>query len=126
MLAGAVVSDALGTATALEVVLRRRRVREDPAHDRELLGRRAMGRADERELLVVEVGSRPRDGKRLDRLRRGAEVRDEPRVARGELDPPVADGDRVHDVSCLDDVAARYLDDERFHGRGGYREPVSD
>ena len=28
---------------------------------------------------------------------------------------PVADGDRVHDVSCLDDVAARDLDDERFH-----------
>jgi hypothetical protein len=126
VLAGAVVSDALGTSTTLEVVLRRRRVREDPVHDRELLGRRAMGRADERQLLVVEIRSRPRDGKRLDRLRRGAEIRDEPRIARGELDPPVANGDRVHYVSCLDDVAARYLHDERFHGRGGYREPVSD
>ena len=74
----------VGTATALEVVLRRRRVGEDPAHGRELLGRRAVRGAGDRELLVVEVRSRPHDGKRLERLRRGAEERDEPRIARGE------------------------------------------
>ena len=101
----------------------RGRVGEDPAHDRELLRRRPMGGADERELLVVEVGSCPRDGKRLHRLRRGAQVRDEPRVARGELDAPVADGDRVHDVARLDHVAARHLDDERLHGGGAVLEP---
>ena len=112
MLARAVVEDPVGAAAALEVVLRRRGVREDPADDCELLGRRAVRGADERELLVVEVWTRPRDGKRLDRLRGRAEVREKPRVARGELDAPVADGDRVHDMSRLDDVAARYLDDE--------------
>ena len=85
-----------------------------------------MRRADERDLLVVEVGSRPRDRQRLDRLRRGAQVRDEARVAGGELDAPVADGDRMHDVPRLDDVAARDLDDERLHVADGTETVVAD
>ena len=101
---------------ALEVVLGRRRRGEDPPDDRELLGRRAVRGADERDLLVVEVRPRPDDGQCLERLRRRAEVRDQPGVAGGELDPAVADGDGVDDVPRLDDVSARHLDDEWLHG----------
>ena len=116
MLAGAVVLDALRADPALEVVLGGRRRGEHPADDRELLGRRAVGGAGERDLLVVEVRPRPDDGQRLQRLRRRAEVRDQPGVAGSELDPAVADGDGVDDVPRLDDVSARHLDDEWLHG----------
>ena len=115
----------VGPAPALEVVLRGMGVGEDPAHHRELLRRRSVGGADERELLVVEVGSCPRDGKRLHRLGGGTEVRDQPRVADRKLDAPVADGDRVHHVARLDHVAALDFDHEGVHGGGAYR-PVSD
>ena len=116
MLAGAVVLDALRADPALEVVLGGRRRSEHPADDRELLGRRAVGGAGERDLLVVEVRPRPDDGQCLQRLRRRAQVRDQPGVAGSELDPAVADGDGVDDVPRLDDVSARHLDDEWLHG----------
>ena len=103
---------------ALEVVLRRGRVGEDATDDGELLGRRPMRGAQERDLLVVELGPRPDDRERLERLRRRAEQRDELGVAGGELDPAVAHGDGVDDVPRLDDVAAHHLDEERLHGAG--------
>ena len=77
-----------------------------------------MRRAEERDLLVVEVGPRPHHGKRLQRLRGRPEERDQPRVAGGELDPAVTDGDRVHHVQGLDHLASRHLDDDRLHGAG--------
>ena len=116
VLAGAVVLDALRSDPALEVVLGGRHGGEHPADDRELLGRRAVGGAGERDLLVVEIRAASDDGQRLQGLRGGAQVDDEPGVARGELDPAVADGDGVDDVPRFDDVSARHLDDEWLHG----------
>jgi hypothetical protein len=60
--------------------------------------------------------TRPHDGEGLERLRRRAQVGDEPGIAGSELDPAVADGDGVDDVPRLDDVSARHLDDEWLHG----------
>ena len=76
-----------------------------------------MGGTEKGDLLVVEVGPRAHHGQRLDRLRGRAEERDQAGIAGGELHPPVADGDRVHDVAGLDDTAAGRLDDDRLHGR---------
>ena len=92
-------------------------VGEETADDRELLRRGEVRRAGERDLLVVEVRPRPHHGERLDRLCRRAKVRDERGIAGGELDAPVPDGHRVHDVARLDDLAAGHLDDDRLHGR---------
>ena len=70
------------------------------------------------DLLVVEVGPRTHDGKRLQRLRGRPEERDQARVAGGELDPTVPDRHRVHDVQRLDHLASRHLDDDRLARRG--------
>ena len=102
---------------ALELVLGRGRVGEDASHDGDLLGSPEMGRAEEDDLLVVEVGPRAHHGQRLDRLRRRAQERDEPRIAGRQLDPPVADGHRVDDVTGLDHPVASRLDDDRLHDR---------
>ena len=69
-------------------------------------------------MLVVDVRARAHDRQRLERLRRRAQERDEARVAGRELDAAFADGDGVHLVAGLDDLAARHLDDDRLHGGG--------
>jgi hypothetical protein len=67
-----------------------------------VLGQRVVGRAGDRELLVGEIPLLPCERQRLERLRRGTEERDEPRVAGLLDDPAVADGDRVDEVLGLD------------------------
>ena len=118
VLARAVVLERGRGGAALELVLRRRRVGEDPAHDRELGGRGEMRGAEEHDLLVVEVRPRPHHGERLDRLRGRPEERDLVRVAGGELDAAVTNRDGVHHVPGLDHLASRHLDDDRLHGAG--------
>src|SRR4029079_10915366 len=86
---GAVVLDRGRGPAALELVLDGRRIGEETADDRELLRCGEVGRAGERDLLVIEVRPRPHHGERLDRLCRRAEVSDERGVAGGELDAPV-------------------------------------
>src|SRR6476659_10291129 len=89
VLPGAVVLDRGRGSAALELVLDGRRIGEETADDRELLRCGEVGRAGERDLLVVEVRPRPHHGERLDRLCRRAKVGDERGVAGGELDAPV-------------------------------------
>ena len=116
MLARAVVLQPRQLGPALEVVLRRVGRGENTPHDRELLRRRAMRRADEGDLLVVEIRPRPDDGQCLDRLRGGAEEADEGWVPRGELEAPVTDRYGMDEMAGLDHLAARHLDDDRLHG----------
>ena len=118
MLPGAVVLDAGRVDAALEVVLGRRRRRENAPDDGQLLESRAVGSAEQRDLTVVEVGPGADDGERLERLRRRAQIRDVPGVAGRELDPAAADGDGVDHMPRLDDLAPRDLDDDRLHGAG--------
>ncbi len=113
---GAVVLDRGRCRPALELALGRGRVGEDAAHYGELLGRGEMRRADERDLLVVEVRPRPHHGERLDRLRGRPEIRDQRGIPRRELDPAVPDGNGVDHVPRLDDLAAGDVDDDRLHG----------
>ena len=79
VLAGAVVAELpVGTAllqAVLEVVDRRTGAREHLAHGRELRGLRAMRRAGDRDLIVVEVVVALDERNRLDRLRRRAQDR---------------------------------------------------
>ena len=114
MLARAHVGDA--RRAAREILLGRRRHREQAPDNGELLRRGAVRGAEQGDLLVVEVRPGAYDGQCLQRLRRRAQVRDQPRLAGSELDPAVADGDGVNNVPRLDDVSARHLDDEWLHG----------
>ena len=123
VLARAVVCDPRRLGTALEVVLGRGRVGEDAANDSELLRGRPVRGAEERDLLVVEIGQRPDDGQRLERLRRRAEERDELRVASSELDLPATHRDRMDEVPGLDEVATCHLDDDRRSHRSRSRIP---
>ena len=110
---------------ALELVLPCRCVREEPSDDRELLGGGQVRCAHEGDLLVVELRARTDRGERLERLGRRAEEGDELGIARGELEPPVVDRDRVDDVPSLDHVPPRDLDDDRLHGAGAYATPLA-
>ena len=101
---------------ALEVVLGRARLREQAAHRLELIRPMKVRRARDRDLGVVEIGSRAHDRQRLDRLRRAPEEGHELRVTARLDDPPVGHGDGVHAMARLDDVTAHDLDHDRFHG----------
>ena len=72
----------------------------------------------EHDLLVVELGPRPHDGKRLQRLCGRPKERDQTGVTGRELDPAFTNRDRVHRMAGLDHLASRDLDDDRLHGAG--------
>ena len=59
-----------------------------------------------REVVLGQVIARAREKQRLDGLRRGAQGRGQLRVARRRDDGAVLNGDRVHAVDRLDDLAA--------------------
>ena len=100
---------------ALELPLARGRVGEEPP-DRVELGRlRPVRGAGDRELAQVEVVAGAHERQGLDRLRRGAQERDEPRVARLLDDRAVAPRDRVDSVPGLDHRAAPHHDLDRAH-----------
>ena len=96
-----------GLRAALEVVLARVGLREEALHRLELVRTMEMRRAGDRDLGVVEVGPRAHERKRLDRLRRAAEERDERRVAARRDDASVGHGDSVHAVPSLLAPASR-------------------
>ena len=91
-------------------------VGEEPPNRVELRRLRLMRSARDRELAQVEVVAGAHEGQSLDRLRRGAQEGDEPRVARLLLDElAVAPRDRVDSVPGLDDRAATHHDFDRAH-----------
>ncbi len=104
VLAGAVVRQRPRLAplleTALEIVLGRRRPREQAGDGLELLRRGAMRRAGDRELDLRDVVPLTGKRERLDRLRGGAVEGDEARVAGAVDDAPVLDGDGVDSVDA--------------------------
>ena len=121
MLAGAIVLERRGpsigsSSPALEVVFGCRRPRKQAAHRLELFWTGEVRRAGDRDVPVVEVGSRPQERKRLDRLRRAPKVGDELRVSCRADDLAAGHGDCMHAVARLDDVASGRLDDDRLHG----------
>ena len=84
----------------------------------ELLGPGEVRGARDRDLAVVEIGTRTDERERLDRLRRRAEEDEPPWIAGLGHDLPVPDGDGVDGVHRLDDAAARHLDLDRVgHSR---------
>ena len=116
VLAGAVVLDPLRADAALEVVLGGRRRGEHPANDRELLGRRAVGGADERDLPSSRSGRARTTGSACSGFADERRYVTSPGSPARKLHPAAADGDGVDDVPRLDDVSARHLDDEWLHG----------
>ena len=100
---------------ALELPLARGRVGEEPPNGVELRGLRLVRGARDRELAQVEVVAGPHERQGLDRLRRGAQEGDEPRVARLLDNLAVAPRDRVDSVPGLDDRAAPHHDFDRAH-----------
>ena len=82
VLARAVVLDRRRVGSGLEVGLGRGRVCEERAHGVELLRQRPVRGAGDRELAVVDVGSRAGERQRLERLRRRAEKGEEARRRR--------------------------------------------
>ena len=118
MLAGARVLDRCRLRARFEVGLGCVRLREQRPDDLELLGPGEMRGARDRDLAVVEIGTRADERERLDRLGGGAEEDEQPRIAGLGNDLPVADGDGVHGVHRLDDAAADHLDLDRIgHSR---------
>ena len=122
MLSGAVVLDPRrsgvgSTRSALEVVYAGRRLREQAAHDLELLGTCQMRGAGDCDLDFIEVASRPQEWKRLDRLRRAPEVGNQLGVSCRGDDRAARDGDRMRPVARLDDVAPSGLDENDVHAR---------
>ena len=110
-------SSGVGSGPALELVLGRRRLREQAADGGELLGRGEVRRRGDRDLLAGQVVAGPHERQRLERLRGGAEDRrPELGIARLLDDGAVAHGDRVHDVRRLDDLAA--ADDDPIGSTG--------
>ena len=77
VLARAVVLERRRLRPALELVLVRRRLREQAAHGGELLGPGEVGGGRDRDLLVGEVVARPHERERLERLGRRAQEGDE-------------------------------------------------
>ena len=100
---------------ALELPLAPRCVGEEPPNRVELRRLRLVRRARDRELAQVEVVAGAHERQSLDRLRRGAQEGDEPRVARLLDDRAVAPRDRVDSVPGLDDRAATHHDFDRAH-----------
>jgi hypothetical protein len=102
---------------ALELVLARRRLREQASDRIELSRHREVRRGRDRDLLRAQVVAGEHDRDRLERLGRRAEKRDQCRVPRLLDDRAVADGDRVHDVHRL--VHDTTTDDypQRLHAR---------
>ena len=107
VLAGAVVAQARSfLLPAFEVVLRRLRLREQGLHRLELVRLGAMRGRRDRQVALVKVVARAREGQGLQRLGRGAHVRHELRVARSLDDTSLLDGDGMDDVDRLDDGPA--------------------
>src|SRR5512132_2114020 len=104
---------------ALEVVLGRRRLREERP-DRLELGvvRQMRGRGD-REVAVIQVLTRARERQRLDRLRGRAHERDEVWVSGGCDHLPVLDGHSVHPVCGLDGLATQRRYPDRLSHEAG-------
>src|SRR5439155_19526383 len=117
VLAGAVVAELPFRPTflqpVLEIVDARARAREHLAHRVELRRLRAMRRAGDRDLVVVEVVVALDEGDRLDRLGRRAQVADELWVA----ESLAVRRDRVHPVDRLDDVPPPHGYPDRVHRR---------
>ena len=103
---------------ALEVVLRRVGPGEQAEHRLELFGAMEVRGAGDRDLGIVQIGSRANDGQRLERLRRAPEERAELPVSAGVDDTPVGHGDSVHAKRRFDDLTAPDLDHDRLHGGG--------
>ena len=103
---------------ALELVLGRRRLREQRAHGLERLRPGEVRRGGDREVAVVEIVARARERQRLERLRRRAHEGDERRVAGRRHDGAVAHRDGVHAVDRLDQAAAAHDYADRAHAEG--------
>ena len=118
VLARAVVCDRRRLQARLEIRLGRLALGKKSPNGFYLLRPRKVGRARNRDLTIVEIGSGAHEEQRLDRLRRGAEERHDSGIAGLCDDPTVRDCDRVHRVTGLDDASARDLDLDRIgHSR---------
>ena len=115
VLAGAVVLEPRRLRPALEVVLRRARLRQETLDRRELIRAMQMRGARDRDLGVVEVGSRADDRQRLDRLRGASEERHERGVSPRSDDLTICSRDGVDAVSRLDDLTPALLHHDRVH-----------
>lgn len=102
--------------STLELVLGGWGFREEAAYELELLGAVKVRRTRDRDLRVVEIGSLAHDRQRLDRLGRAPEVRDQRWIAGRRDNRAGRDGNRVHAVQRLHDLAAHRLDENRLHG----------
>ena len=100
VLSGAVVLEPSRLGAALELVLARRRLREQRADGLELIGAVKVRRAGDGDLGFGEIGAQADDRQRLDRLRRAAEVRQELGIADLLDDRAVRDSDGVDAVAA--------------------------
>ena len=96
MLAGAVVVHARAAlGAALEVVLAAAGAREERPDRGEMLRRSVVRGARDRQLLVRQIRLLERERQRLERLRGGAQERDELRIAGGAHQRAVTHGGHV-------------------------------
>ena len=101
---------------ALELVLARRRTREQPADRRQLRLVGEVRGGGNRQVAVADVVARPRQRDRLQRLGRGAHQRHQRGIARRGDHGAVPHGDRVHAMPCFHDLAAADGDCQRLDG----------
>ena len=116
----AVVLEPCRLRAALEIVLVHPRLGEQAEHGSELIRTVEVRRAGDRDLPVVEIGTRTNERECLKRLRRAAEVRDEVRIAGRRDDRTVGDCDGMDGVPSLHDAGPSGLDHDRSHGAGAY------
>src|SRR6266516_2344867 len=122
VLARAVVVDRLRRTAwlepAFELALVPAGVAEERPDGLDVNRRSEVRRGGDREVVLVEVLARAREEQCLDRLGRRAQRRAQARIAGRRDDPSALDGDRVHVVDGLDDLAAPDGYAERLsHGR---------
>jgi DNA-binding transcriptional ArsR family regulator len=101
--------------TALELVLRRRRLREQAPDGGQLFGGGEVRRGGDRDLLARQVVARTDERERLERLRRRTEIRDATGVARLLDHLAVSHHDGMDDVGRLDDSAPPHDHLDRVH-----------
>jgi DNA-binding transcriptional ArsR family regulator len=77
-----------------------------------------------RDLHIVQVGSRAYERESLDRLRGAPEVGNQLWVSGGADHFALGYGDGVRQVPRLHDVAQRHLDEDRLHGAEPKRQPL--
>ena len=102
----------------LEIGLRRGSLREERTNGVDLIRVGEVGGTGDRDLAIREIWTSPNEGKRLQRLRGGAEKRQQPWVAGLGDDPPVSHSDGMDRVDRLDDTAAGHFHLDRIgHSR---------